>query len=81
MSFHVGQKVVCVNAVDDLVKDKIYTINVIFDDFISVDESWFQHSGGCFFSWRFRPIQGRKTDIGFAHEILKKFTRKNKVSA
>lgn len=29
-----------------------------------------------FYVHRFRPIQERKTDIGFAHEILKKVTRK-----
>jgi hypothetical protein len=29
----------------------------------------------------FRPIQERKTDISFAHEILRKVIRKNRVSA
>lgn len=30
-----------------------------------------------FGAWRFRPIVEKKTDIGFAHEILRKITRKN----
>lgn len=30
---------------------------------------------------RFRPIVERKTDIGFAHEILRKATRKRGVNA
>lgn len=30
---------------------------------------------------RFRPIVERKSDIGFAHEILRKVTRKDRVSA
>jgi hypothetical protein len=32
-------------------------------------------------AFRFRPIQERKTDISFAHEILRKVTKKKPVSA
>lgn len=32
-------------------------------------------------AWRFRPIVERKTDIGFAHEILRKVSRTDRVRA
>lgn len=35
----------------------------------------------CFLSSRFRPLVERATDIGFAHEILRKATRKQDANA
>lgn len=59
--FHVGQKVVCVNPVDDLKLGEIYTITASHKEFVGVDRSYF--CGLDFYAFRFRPIVKRKTDI------------------
>jgi len=65
-NFRVGQKVVCVDPVDDLKCGEIYTITVIGvgldDDLVGVDRSFLR--GAQFYSYRFRPLVTRKTDIG-----------------
>jgi len=76
MNFHVGQKVVCVDPTDDLVKDDIYTVTRVGTGLagaamIDVAES----SGWCelmpaFFSHRFRPVVERKTDISVFQAML-----------
>lgn len=89
MSFHVGQKVVCVDAemAPMLRHGAIYTIRGIDTQEcyagrigLHLEEVTPNDDGDdwwvAFRSSRFRPIQERKTDIGFAHEILKKVTRK-----
>lgn len=92
MTFRVGQKVVCVDAgrcyrkrKTDLVKGAIYEIEAI-DEFggerglvVSGARSWWP--SGAYNARRFRPLVERKTDIGFAHEILRKASRKDWVPA
>jgi hypothetical protein len=81
MTFRVGQSVVCVDNSpwpahpDDapLVKGQIYTILALRLDSVRIVEAyphqWMNAS-------RFRPIVEHKTDIGFAHEILRKVTKR-----
>ena len=81
MAFHVSQKVVCVD--DSLPanswhqahmigKGRIYVVMALAGpDCIDIDGS-----GRAWQNWRFRPLVGRKTDISFAHEILRKVTKK-----
>lgn len=76
MNFHVGQRVVCVDPAEDLVKDDIYTVTRVGTGLagaamIDVAES----SGWCqfmpaFFARRFRPIVERKTDIAIFTAML-----------
>jgi hypothetical protein len=85
--FHVGQKVVCVNdeyqdirCGDTPVKrGAIYTVRKCFDFFgesgVLVEEICNPKDRG-YHGFRFRPVVERKTDIGFAHEILRKVTKK-----
>jgi hypothetical protein len=81
MAFEVGQKVVCV---DDslpanpwhqqhmIVKGQIYTVMALEGPkCISIDSS-----RRAWQNWRFRPLVARKTDIGFAYEILRKVSKK-----
>ncbi len=98
MSFHVGQKVVCVKpgynpetwaGINNCVVGAVYTVRAVIDDewgaALLVEEIvnpiWRGLTECGFYRDRFRPIQERKIDIGFAHEILRKVTRKNRVSA
>jgi hypothetical protein len=79
MMFHVGQPVECIDASlpanpwhreHPLVLHKIYIVQHLFVKCIDIDGSrrgWQ--------NWRFRPIVERKTDIGFAHEILRKVSK------
>lgn len=97
MTFRVGQKVVCVNARGAIeprpVKGRVYTVaSVRWVEFaerrpglgitlvelptIETDDYYAEY-----FAWRFRPIVERKTDIGFAQEILRKVSRKDRASA
>jgi hypothetical protein len=79
MSFIVGQKVVCVDAslpnnlwhcAHPLVDRQIYIVRGLAGpNYIDIDGS-----GRAWQNWRFRPVVARKTDISFAHEILRKAT-------
>ena len=73
MTFRVGQKVVCVHPVDDLVKDAVYEVLAIGlswrnTQMLDVNDSQF----GClaFYAWRFRPLVERKTDISIFTAML-----------
>lgn len=74
MTFRVGQKVVCVDASGQEVfieKGAIYTIISISPCGVYIRVA----DGGGHYKHRFRPIVERKTDISFAHEILRKATK------
>ena len=95
--FRVGQKVVCVDASyygpnsSRLREGTIYTIAHIGAEedcegeygVLLVELKTLQAQGwrDGFRASRFRPIQERKTDIGFAHEILRKVSRKQGADA
>lgn len=92
MTFRVGQKVVCVDAGADftgqatnLVQDQIYEIENVVATLTMIGlvvagaYSW--HETRAYRATRFRPIAERKTDISFAHEILRKTSRKAGVNA
>jgi hypothetical protein len=73
--FSVGQKVVCVEPVDDLVQDHIYTVTEIghmtrLGIYIGVDQSSFGPRAA-FFMRRFRPIVERNTSIEIFTKMLK----------
>lgn len=92
MTFHVGQKVVCVNAsgIEDakpLIENAVYTIREVIPlrrssrgAGIFVLEIINHDSSDGFeigyFADRFRPIVKRETDISFAQEILRRHTKK-----
>lgn len=86
MSFQVGQKVACVDASlpanpwhreHPLVDRQIYVVEALAGPHcIDIDGS-----GRAWQNWRFRPLVETKTDISFAHEILRKATRKRRVRA
>lgn len=95
MAFYPGQKVVCVDDTplfgpweDDCrpIKGKVYTIFQVgltnsLDPHarcVSIVELGY---GGPYYERRFRPVVERKTDIGFAHEILRKVTKPQKADA
>lgn len=68
MTFRIGQKVVCVDPIDDLSINRIYTIIAIgmgrFGLMVDVTNSRFGGSTGpAFYARRFRPIVERKTSI------------------
>ena len=83
MTFRVGQNVVCI---DDsaglvsgemtLVKGRVYKVYAVYPDakplpeIVVDDGSW-----RGWLSRRFRPVVERKTDISFAHEILRKASK------
>jgi hypothetical protein len=91
MTFRVGQKVVCVDAAprrgrrwvydDPPVEGRVYTIEGIIDfegepNLILIEQkrdprSDYEGYRAC----RFRPVVERKTDISFAHEILRKASK------
>lgn len=80
MAFYRGQKVVCVDATgfeENLVQNEIYTVHSIAcylgDVWIRLCEV--RPELGGYSKRRFRPVVERKTDIGFAHEILRKAAR------
>lgn len=64
-NFHVGQRVICIDPVDDLRRSALYIVTLVgggeYSEFIGVDGSCFK--GADFYAWRFRPIVERKTDI------------------
>ena len=85
MMFDAGMQVLCI---DDrpaanpwhrhhpLKKGRIYTVHETIGSYVAIDRSgrlWEEH--------RFQPLGKRKTDISFAHEILRKATRKRSVDA
>ena len=72
MAFHVGQKVVCVDArgpagYAGIQKDRVYVVDSISREFLSVPET----RGMLWFQARFRPLIERKTDISIFTEMLK----------
>lgn len=74
----------------NLNKDDVYTViatgrlvddttGEVFES-LFVDKAWhFGHPEVGFPSFQFRPVVEQKTDIGFAHEILRKVSRSNPV--
>lgn len=85
MGFKVDQKVVCVDASDGpgdayfhgLRKGETYVIESL-DGAACVSVAGIR---GCWLAARFRPVVERKTDIGFAHEILQKASKPKRVTA
>lgn len=74
MTFRVGQKVVCVDAMPcttTLVENAIYTVDRIYPLGIVVVEIPAPGNNGFFFR-RFRPVVERKTDISIFTEMLTK---------
>jgi hypothetical protein len=74
MSFHVGQKVVCIDAslpanpwhrANPLTKGRIYVVRHLFVKCIDIDDS--QRGWQ---NWRFRPVVETKTDISIFTEML-----------
>lgn len=74
--FKVGQKVVCVDSIDNphLRKDDIYTViglGEITAEITGVLLAETSHPGGCpFYVSRFRPVVERKTDISVLQALL-----------
>jgi len=76
VTFRVGQKVVCVEPIDELVKGEIYTISAVgrFDggENVMVDVAEIQnYAPYAWYSYRFRPIVERRTDISIFKKMLK----------
>lgn len=78
MTYRVGQPVECIDVrgATCLHRKQVYTCLAVESEFLRVDccakidnpnHMWFAH--------RFRPIVKKKTDIGFAREILRKASR------
>jgi hypothetical protein len=75
MSFHIGQKIVCVDAsppanpwhrAHPLILNKIYIVQSLEGPFcIGIDSS-----GRAWQNWRFRPLVERKTDITIFEQLL-----------
>lgn len=85
--FRVGQKVVCVDAsgYEHLTEGHVYDVTRTnhLPTWININ-CCAMHANRDGAGWersRFRPIVERKTDIGFAHEILRKTSRKQEVRA
>lgn len=84
--FRVGQKVICVHALDSaefLIEKKIYTIQDIFNDigviFLTLKEVPVMPQKQCgWFHWRFRPIAETKTDISVFNKMLPPTTKVKK---
>lgn len=97
--FHVGQRVVCVDASPSLIEwasdddipvvGNVYTITRIFllksglaFDLVEIHRgaiaAWVWNGMVGYGAYRFRPIISRKTDISFAHEILRTVTTPTK---
>ena len=84
MTFRVGQKVVCVDDSPSFLNGKpcplrkrsVYEIRDMYrtpdDEVLHLQVAGFNPH---FHHRRFRPIVDKKTDIGFAHEILRKASR------
>jgi hypothetical protein len=94
MTFRVGQKVVCINdkeihggfwaAGARPVAGAVYTITEIipgaYGDYQALRFSEIRNAGDIGYrSSRFRPVAERKTDISFAHEILRKASKPARV--
>jgi len=75
----------------ELIKGSIYTIQGFGEHsdhpgetgvhLCEIQNRWHQGHRESFNPARFRPLADRKSDIGFAHEILRKVSRKDRVSA
>lgn len=77
MAWRVGMKCQCVDASGSLalVEGAVYTVLDIRLPFLCVDAYANQRPGGnSWYASRFRPLVDRKTDISFAHEILRTVT-------
>lgn len=84
MNFRVGQKVVCVDSrcsyIDSaracpLQKGAVYAIAGIWRGPSGTQHLQVSGFEPHFHQRRFRPVVERKTDISFAHEILRKATK------
>jgi len=74
MTFHVGQKVVCVDASGlkrtSLAKGSVYTVDIVHARGISVAEIPQPNRERGYFFRRFRPVTERKTDISIFTKML-----------
>lgn len=77
--WHVGMKVVCVDArgASRLLRaNEIYTIRFLEPEFVGLEEpsTWSDEAGAeaGWFKWRFRPVQPRQTDISMFTAMLNK---------
>jgi hypothetical protein len=83
MAFRVGQKVICVNAVNtntlwlaELVEGEIYTVtwtngpDVLVDRTLLDGHPFYKRGRFPFYASRFRPIVSRKTDISALKALL-----------
>jgi hypothetical protein len=89
MTFRVGQKVVCVDAAGEAALElgSVYTISEILPPTFCRWRGLKRYTIGLWFAElpvddeygyapeRFRPVVERKTDISFAHEILRKASK------
>lgn len=66
MAFKVGDRVVCVYPVDNLVKNEVYTISFLEKNFCILVELEFEPEFECYYLYRFR-----KLDYDFVEEVLK----------
>jgi hypothetical protein len=64
MTFRVGQRVVCVDAIDQLVRGEVYTVLRVGDifgaDLVAVDAN---NPSMAWYPWRFRPLISQADDI------------------
>jgi hypothetical protein len=97
MTFRVGQKVVCIDdklhswpywaeGVEPPVKGEVYTVASMpsissIDGTLVISLLERRNPFGGFRVTRFRPVVDKTTDIGFAHEILRKAARTKETAA
>lgn len=75
MAFRVGQKVVCIHPVNNFRENEIYTVMGIDAVYLHIDSLIGNRPIVGFFSWRFRPVVERKTDISIFTKMLTLATR------
>jgi hypothetical protein len=79
LNWHVGMKVVCVNADGVsgtmLVVGSVYTVRALDENFVSLEEpsTWgdYGKNESGWYYYRFRPVQPRKTSIEVFTRILR----------
>lgn len=69
-AFRVGQRVVCVNPVDDLKPKQVYTISAMYGPYLGVRGSVFGDNTAAYYVHRFRPIVSRPTSIAVFQAML-----------
>lgn len=80
MAFKVGQKVVCINGVDELIEGEIYTVEGLnFDGFTNglyLFELNVPHPSPFIKKWRYVESRFRSIDYDFVEEVIKQVTPK-----